>query len=93
MSPFDVVKHLNEKSNLDFEMKDYAPWIINKALSFHNQTIHFANAMNKCAGLDKDIQYKFYKEGIPKGKRWGAWQKKTPDTELIELIKLKKEDI
>lgn len=86
MSPFDIVRALNEKTDLDFDLKEYSPWIINRALSFHNQTIHFANEMNKCSTLDKDIQCRFYKDGIPKGKRFGKWQKKDELSDVIKLI-------
>lgn len=83
---FDIVNHLNEKTKFDFDVKEYSPWIINKSLSFHNQTIHFANEMNKFSTLDKDIQYKFYLLGIPKGKRFGKWQKKSVAPEVIKFI-------
>jgi hypothetical protein len=86
MTPFDIVNHLNEKTKIELDLKDYAPWIVNKALSFHPQTIYFANEMNSRFSLDKDLQYTFYKEGIPKGKRFGKWQKKSETPEIIDLL-------
>lgn len=86
VSPFDIVKHLNEKTSLDFEISEYNPWMINKALSFHMQTIPYAYEMNKAYNLDKDIQYRFYVEAVPKGKRYGKWEKKAPNSEIVGLI-------
>lgn len=83
---FDIVKHLNEKGDIDLNMQEYSPWIINKALSFHRDTVFFANEMNRFHELSKEAQYVFYKEGIPKGKRFGKWVK-ADKSELIELLK------
>jgi hypothetical protein len=89
ISPFEIIKHLNEKTKLDFDIKEYSPWIINKGLSFHKETLAFADIMNKMSQLDKDIQYAFYLNAIPKGKRYGKWEKPSKDTDLIELIRHK----
>jgi len=87
MSPFDVLRHLNEKTDLEFEIKkDYVPWIINKALINTKDTVFFAEVMNQYHFLDKDIQYTFYKLAIPKAKRFGKWVKAdviNTDAELI----------
>lgn len=86
MSPFDIAKHINEKTNLEFDFKDYAPWMINRILSLHQQTIFYANEINKLSTLDKDIQYSFYYDAIPKGKRFGKWHKKPENSDLIRVI-------
>ena len=41
-------------------VKEYPSFIINKCLSGHLDCIMFANEMNKCHFLDKDLQYEFY---------------------------------
>jgi len=56
ISPFDYVKSINEtKKNLmrtgdSFEdalyERDYNPWVVNQAFSFHLDTILYANQMN-----------------------------------------------
>jgi hypothetical protein len=38
-------------------------------------TVFFANEMNQRAHLDKDQQFDFYLNAVPKGKRWGKWAK------------------
>ena len=41
-------------------IKDYPPYIVNRCLSGHLDTVMFANEMNKFPNLDKDLQYSFY---------------------------------
>ena len=87
MSPFDILRHLNEKTELEFDIKkDYVPWIINKALINTKDTVFFAEIMNQYHSLDKDIQYTFYKLGIPKAKRFGKWGKADAINTDVELI-------
>jgi hypothetical protein len=85
ISPFDIVNHINNKSELEFSMSDYKSWMITRALSNTMDTLFYANEMNQQYHLDKDIQYRFYYDGIPKGKRFGKWNKKekTEDAELV----------
>ena len=74
---FDIVNSINEKKEIDYTeaVKEYTPFLINKALSMHHQTVFFANMMNEHSNLDKDIQFDFYMNAVPKGKRFGKWQK------------------
>jgi len=86
-SPFEILKHLNSKDKLEFDMKDYNPWIINKALINNIETLFFADMMNRFAHLSSESQYQFYLQGIPKKKRYDKWVKKEEtDTELINAI-------
>ena len=88
-SPFDIVKAVNAKNDVrDSEgfNKAYTPFIVNKAMANHQQTVLFANEMNQRAHLDKDQQYDFYFHGVPKNpKRFGKWRKKTNE-DHVELI-------
>lgn len=86
VSPFDIIKHISEKSDLEFDMKDYAPWMINKGLSNMLDTIFFAEVVNRYSHLDKDIQYVFYKTAVPKGRRFGKWHKAEAINSNVELI-------
>lgn len=88
MSPFDVVKCLTEKSEADKdEVRDaYSPWIINKAMSFIQDCVPFANEVNKMRGIDKSLQFDFYYHGIPKRKRFYKWVKKPQFEEDIDLL-------
>ena len=75
-NPFDIVKHINNKSELDFDIADYTPWMVNAALSNHMQTVHYANQMNQYYDLPNKMQYDFLYHGIQKGSRYGKWNKK-----------------
>jgi hypothetical protein len=54
--------------NEDIDGKNYPPFIINRGLSFMQDTIHFANIMNRFSALDKQQQHDFYFYGIRKKK-------------------------
>lgn len=86
-SPFDIIKHINEKSDLEFDIKDYNPWMINRGLSNTLDTVFFAEVMNRYSQqLDKDMQYAFYLHGVPKGRRFGKWHKADAINSNVELI-------
>ena len=63
-------------------IKDYPPYIINRCLSGHLDTILFANEMNKYPNLDKDMQYSFYLNTLRKKKRFSPWLRKEKVTDL-----------
>ncbi len=70
----------NTKKNLIEEdsslSKEYPPYIINKCLSGHMDSVLFANEMNKAHFLDKDIQYLFYLNSLRKRRRFSPWIRK-----------------
>jgi hypothetical protein len=63
-------------------IKEYAPYIINRCLSGHIDCILFANEMNMCSHLDKDMQYSFYLNSLRKRKRFSPWLRKDKVTDL-----------
>ena len=67
-------------------IKDYPPYIVNRCLSGHLDTIMFANEMNKFPNLDKDLQYHFFLNTLRKKKRFSPWLRKDKVTDL-EIIK------
>ena len=67
-------------------VKGYPPYIINKCLSFHTDTILYANEMNKYHHLDKKMQYDFYINSLKPRKRFSPWIKKQT-LEHLELVK------
>ena len=67
-------------------IKKYAPFIINKCMSGHIDTVMLANEMNLSHGLDKYLQYKFYLNIVRKRKRFSPWLKKDKIKDL-ELAK------
>ena len=64
----------------------YSPFIINKCMSGHIDTVMLANEMNLSHGLDKYLQYKFYLNIVRKRKRFSPWLKKDKIKDL-ELVK------
>ena len=67
-------------------IKSYPPFIINKCLSGHLDSVLFANEMNKYHFLDKDMQYKFYLNILRKRKRFSPWIRKDKDSDL-DIVK------
>lgn len=66
---------------------DYTPWIINKALSHHADTVFMANEASKMYNLPARLQYDFLKGIVRKRKRWAKWPKaeEHPDLDLVAL--------
>lgn len=90
MNVFDFVKAVNEKQEVewnDITEKEYSPWIVNRAFSFMSDTLLHANLMNQNAFLPKKMQFDFFYYGIPKGRRFGKWQKKDKPEADVELLK------
>ena len=73
------------KDELDY--KDYVPFVVNRALSFHQDCVLYANELNLNPGMDKDMQYLFYLNTIRSMKRkFQPWQKTSTDKN-IESVK------
>ena len=74
------------KEDLSENIKDYAPYIINRCLSGHIDCVMYANEMNMHHQLDKDMQYSFYLNSLRKKKRFSPWLRKDKVTDL-ECVK------
>jgi hypothetical protein len=74
------------KEDLSENIKEYPPFIVNKCLSGHIDSILFANEMNMNHHLDKEMQYSFYLNSLRKRKRFSPWLRKDKITDL-ECIK------
>ena len=66
--------------------KNYPPYIINKCMSHHMDTVMFANEMNQYTNLDKKLQYDFFINTVRSRKRFSPWDKKEKVKD-IELVK------
>ena len=67
-------------------ISSYPPYIVNRCLSGHLDTVLFANEMNKYSNLDKDMQYCFFLYTLRKRKRFSPWLKKEQVDDL-DLVK------
>jgi len=89
MSPFDYVDFIfrKKKPEEELDFKDYAPFIVNRSLSYHLDCVLYANEMNVYSGVDKDMQYQYFLNSIRPMKRgFQPWQKSKTD-ENIECVK------
>jgi hypothetical protein len=86
----DYLNSINyEKNNLftddpEVAEKNYAPYVINRCLSYFTDTILHANQMNMHADLSGNMQYDYYMETIRKRKRFSKWIK----NEISDDLKL-----
>jgi len=63
--------------------RDYVPFVVNKALSFHKDCVLFANEMNKVPNIDGILQYHYHLHSIRAYKRpFQKWQKLAKDSDL-----------
>lgn len=75
-----------KKDVLDNE-KDYAPYIVNKAISYHIDCLLYANQMNMNHQLDKKLQYQYLLNTIrPMKRSFKSWQKASV-SEDIDCVK------
>ena len=52
-----ILKTKKSVINNDIEAKDYKPFLVNRALSYHYDCIPYVNEINQYPFLDNDIQY------------------------------------
>ena len=64
------------------EEKSYAPFVINRCLSYFPDTILLVNAANSIPNIDKRFHYEYLLHSIRKRKRWSKWLKKEQDERL-----------
>ena len=89
MTPFDFVNLVlhNKKPDDELDFKDYAPFIVNRSLSYHIDCVLYANEMNLWPSTDKDMQYQYLLNSIrPMKRKFAPWQKSKND-ENIDCVK------
>ena len=72
-------------ANDELAERGYKPYLANRALSYHQDAILYANELNRRPQLDNKLQYEFLLNSLRKRKRYAKWQKKVDDVSL-ELI-------
>lgn len=90
MNPFDYVNAINTtKKNLMrgtendvLAEKSYSPFMTNRALSYHQDTIGVANEMNKRHEADNLLQFEYLLNTVRPKKRFAKWVKKENDEDL-----------
>ena len=90
MNPFDYVNSINytKKNIMDTPEKEkgYNPFMINRSLSYFNDTVILANEMNKYHHLDGRLQYSFLINIVRKRKRFSKWNKPQKHND-IDVVK------
>ena len=90
MNPFDYVNAIcDTKQNLitdDVSEKAYNPYMVNRSLSYHYDTVLLANEMNRRHFLDKKLQNDFLINIVRKKKRFAKWIKPISSDDL-EVVK------
>jgi len=71
----------------DLAEKSYSAYMVNRALSYFNDTVLMANEMNIYHHLDKKLQYDFLINIVRKRKRFSKWNK----PELVNDVEVVKE--
>ena len=91
MNPFEFVNAINyTKKNImidDVAEKAYAPYMVNRQLSYFPDTVLAANEMNRNHHVDNRLQFDFFINIIRKRKRFSKWFK--PE-EISDLETVKK---
>jgi|TARA_R110000851_G_scaffold230898_7_gene383718 hypothetical protein len=90
LSPFDYLNSINAtKTDImvdDIAEKAYTPFMVNRGLSYFEDSIIFANEMNKSYNLDNRLQYDFYINTLRKRKRFSKWFKAEESID-VDVIK------
>jgi len=90
LSPFDFLNAINfTKQDLivdDITEKAYVPFVVNRSLSYFQDTVLLANEMNINHIIDHKAQNLFYINTIRKRKRFSKWAKADEPADL-EIVK------
>ena len=90
LSPFTFLNEINYGKNDimvdDIIEKQYVPFMVNRSLSYFNDTVLMANEMNIHHHLDNRLQFDFLINIVRKRKRFSKWFK--PETKSdVEVVK------
>lgn len=91
MNPFDYVNSiLTNKKNLivdEVTEKGYVPFLSNRALSYHKDTIFYAQEMNLASHLDKKLQFQYLINTIrPMKREKTKWAKKAENADIDAVM-------
>jgi len=93
VNPFDYVNSINSsKKNLmrdsendELMEKGYTPFVVNRALSYHTDTLLYANEMNRLHDTPNKMQYEYLLHSVRTGKRFSKWAK-NEDLEVLQMV-------
>jgi len=73
-------------ADIDAVDKQYIPFMINRGLSYFQDTVLFANEMNIRSACAPKMQYDFLRNLIRPRKRFSKWSKKPDDTGDVAML-------
>ena len=85
MNPFDFVNSITySKIDImnDINEKEYAPFLVNRSLSYHQDCLLYANEMNSRFDVSHKLQYHYLLNSIRKRKRFAKWSKPELENDL-----------
>jgi hypothetical protein len=93
VGPFDYVESIlrtkvqmiRGTENDALAEKGYNPFLTNRALSFHVDTVLYANEVNTRGGMDPAMQYQYLLSSVRAMSRPRSWTKRSTD-EAVEAI-------
>ena len=88
MNPFDFVKsvtYTKEDIMHDLNESEYESFLVNRALSYYQDCLLYANEMNYRFEISTRLQYHYLLNTIRKRKRFAKWQKplKIDDLKIV----------
>ena len=92
MGLFDLInkishsKDVSDVTDKDIDV-DYVPFVVNKTLSYHPDSLIYANEMNQRQHVDKQLQFQFYLNSLRPRKRFAKWVK-AEKVDNLEAVKL-----
>ena len=90
MNPFDYLNAINStKKDImvdDLTEKSYNAFMVNRGLSYFNDTVLYANEMNIHHQLDNKLQFHFLINTVRPRKRFSKWLKNSDPTSL-DIVK------
>ena len=87
MNPFEFsnsITYTKQDIMNDLNESEYAPFLVNRSLSYHQDCILYANEMNSRFDVSHRLQYHYLLNTIRKRKRFAKWSK----PELIDDLKI-----
>ena len=89
MNPFSFVTAINDNKDImvdDLAEKAYDPFMVNRSLSYFQDTVLSANEMNINHHIDKRLQNDFLINMVRKRKRFSKWIKPQIESD-VEVVK------
>jgi len=89
VNPFSFVTAINDNKDImvdDLAEKAYDSFMVNRSLSYFQDTVLFANEMNVNHHIDKRLQNDFLINMVRKRKRFSKWDKPNSNSD-VEVVK------